>query len=315
MKITHLVLSGGALKALCFVGIMQYLYLENINNNIKNIACCSMGSIVGLMFGFKIPVEDMQKIFLNILNDKKTAYVDKKEYINLFYKCGIISSYIYMEKIKVYIKERDGIDDITFIEFSKKYGVNLFMSVTNIYTCKNEIFSIDTTPDISVFKACSASIAIPLLYQPVKINGYYYLDGGLTNNLPIDIFKDVPRENILAVAIQNNKDLDKDDVPIEKNTKPNLLLLVQQIFMILNITRNDAVLVNKIDDECTLIIRNSPFKGWMKFKLGINGSEVNISEDDLHNMIFIGFDNIFNYMNERKEKYDKKLEALLNNIL
>ena len=314
MKITHLVLSGGALKALCFIGVMQYLYLENMDKDIKNIACCSMGSIIGMMFGFKIPIKDMEKLILKVLNDKKTAYVDKKEYINLFYKCGVVSSYIYMEVIKEYIKERDGIDDITFIEFSKKYGVNLYMSLTNIYTCKNEIFSVDTTPNVSVFKACSASIAIPLLYQPVKIEGYYYLDGGLTNNFPIEVFKEVPRENILAVAVQKNKDDIDIETPIEKNTKPNILILSQQVFKLLNITRNDAVLLNKIDNNCTLIINNSPIKGWMNFEICLNGCTVTISEDDINNAIFIGFDNVFNYMNEKNEKYDKKLEELLKNI-
>lgn len=314
MEITHLVLSGGALKALCFIGIIQYLYLEDMIKNIKNIACCSMGSIIGMMLGFKIPVCDMEKIFKNILNDKKTGFVSKKEFINLFYKSGVVSSYIYMEEIKKYIKERDGIEDITFIEYSKKYGINLYMSLTNIYTCKNEIFSIDTTPNVSVFKACSASIAIPLLYQPVKINGYYYLDGGLSNNLPIDVFKDVPRENILAVAIESNKNLDKEKT-IEKNTKPNLLIVIQQIFLLLNITRNQSVLLNKVDDRCTLIIYNSPLQGWMKFKIGVNGSVVNLSEEDIHNMIFIGFDNAFKYFNERRDKYNEKTELRLKNLL
>jgi len=314
MEITHLVLSGGALKALCFIGIIQYLYLEDMAKNIKNIATCSMGSIIGMMLGFKIPVSDIETIFKNILSNKKTNYVNKKDYINLFYKSGIISSYIYMEEIKKYIKQRDGIDDITFVEYSKKYGVNLYMSVTNIYTCKNEIFSVDTTPNISVFKACSASIAIPLLYQPVKIDGYCYLDGGLTNNLPIDVFKDVPRENILAVAIESNKDIDTE-TPIEKNTKYNLLTVVQQVFILLNISRNNAVLVNKIDNSCTLVIYNSPFQGWMKFKLGVNGSMVNLSEEDIHNMIFVGFDNAFKYFNERRDKYNEKTELRLKNLL
>lgn len=314
MEITHLVLSGGALKALCFIGVIQYLYLEDMIKNIKNISACSMGSIIGMMVGFKIPIEDIEKIFLKILNDKKTSFVDKKEYLNIFYKSGIVSSYIYMEEIKSYIKERDGINDISFIEFSKKYGINLYMSLTNIYTAKNEIFSIDTTPDVSVFKACSASIAIPLLYQPVKINGYYYLDGGLTNNLPLNVFNNIPRENILAIVIDKNKKLDTETI-IEKNTKPNLLMIIQQIFFLLNNSRHNNVLVNKIDDNCTLIIKNSPLKGWMKFKIGIDGSMVNLSEEQLDNMIFIGFDNVFNYMNDRREKYNKNTEIRLNNLL
>ena len=314
MEITHLVLSGGALKALCFIGVIQYLYLEDMVKNIKNISACSMGSIIGMMLGFKIPVEDMEKIFLKILNNKKTSYVDKKEYLNIFYKSGIVSSYIYMEEIKNYIKERDGINDISFIEFSKKYGINLYMSLTNIYTAKNEIFSVDTTPDVSVFKACSASIAIPLLYQPVKINGYYYLDGGLTNNLPLDVFNNVPRENILAVVIDKNKKLDPETI-IEKNTKPNLLMIIQQIFLLLNDSRHTNVLVYKIDNNCTLIIRNSPLKGWMKFKIGIDGSMVKLSQEQLDNMIFIGFDNAFNYMNDRREKYNINIETRLKNLL
>jgi len=314
MKITHLVLSGGALKGLCFVGVMQYLYLEGFDKDIKHIASCSMGSIIGIMFGFKIQTEDMEKILIKNINERRTSYVDKKEYINILYKCGLVSSKIYLLAIKEYIKKRDGIDDITFLEFSKKYGVNLYMSLTNIYTCSNEIFSVENTPDVSVFTACAASIAIPLLFEPVKINGYYYLDGGLGNNLPLDVFDEIPRESILAIVIDKNKDLDPN-YTVEKNTKISLLIVIQQVFLLLNISRYKDTLLNRIDDECTMIITNSPLEGWMKFNVGIKGIKVALTEEDIHNMIFIGFDNAFKYMNERREKYNKKMELRLKNIL
>ena len=47
-------------------------------------------------------------------------------------------------------------------------------------------------------------MSIPILFKPTKIDEDYYYDGGLTNNLPINIFKNVPYENILGLIIHKN---------------------------------------------------------------------------------------------------------------
>jgi predicted acylesterase/phospholipase RssA len=37
MNITHLVLSGGGMRGVIFVGALRYMYINNIHKNINNI--------------------------------------------------------------------------------------------------------------------------------------------------------------------------------------------------------------------------------------------------------------------------------------
>ena len=92
-----------------------------------------------------------------------------------------------MEHFKkiIRVKYPDINEGLTFKEVSKRFGINLYISTTNINRCENRIFSIDDTPDISVFTACEASMSIPLIFNPVFIEDEYYYDGAFTNNFPI----------------------------------------------------------------------------------------------------------------------------------
>ena len=47
------------------------------------------------------------------------------------------------------------------------------------------IFSADKTPDVEIALACRASASIPLVFKPVKIGDFEYVDGGYRDNLPV----------------------------------------------------------------------------------------------------------------------------------
>lgn len=51
------------------------------------------------------------------------------------------------------------------------------------------IFSPDTTPDVEIALAARASASIPLVFEPVTINGVQYVDGGYRDNTPTSHFK------------------------------------------------------------------------------------------------------------------------------
>lgn len=57
---------------------------------------------------------------------------------------------------------------------------------------KNEVFSHQTNPPVAIEDAIRASMSIPFLYKPVVINNKYYADGGLTSNLPYEVYKNNP---------------------------------------------------------------------------------------------------------------------------
>ena len=78
---------------------------------------------------------------------------------------------------------------ILLFNYQKNLEKNLYISTTNINTGDNVIFSTDNYPNISIFDATCASMSIPYFAIPVKINNEYYVDGLLTNNFPLNIFK------------------------------------------------------------------------------------------------------------------------------
>ncbi len=54
--------------------------------------------------------------------------------------------------------------------------------VTNIHTGKPEYLEVPRRDD--KYEVLVASCALPILFQPVKVGKYYYLDGGLSDSIP-----------------------------------------------------------------------------------------------------------------------------------
>lgn len=65
---------------------------------------------------------------------------------------------------------------------------DLVITATNRTTGDLTIFSTENTPDVEIALACRASASIPLVFEPVTINGQEYVDGGYRDNLPLNSF-------------------------------------------------------------------------------------------------------------------------------
>ena len=90
----------------------------------------------------------------------------------------------------------------------------MFISTTRINDGSNIIFNVNDTPNVSIISAVAASMCIPFLSKPIIIDGYYYIDGFLTDNFPHEVFKGVHKDNILGVAV--NIDSDYEITKIDK---------------------------------------------------------------------------------------------------
>jgi predicted acylesterase/phospholipase RssA len=51
-----------------------------------------------------------------------------------------------------------------------------------------KIFGSEETPDVMVYDAVRASMAIPIVFTPHRIEGKLYVDGGVTASFPLDIY-------------------------------------------------------------------------------------------------------------------------------
>ena len=198
--ITHLIFSGNALKSLTLCGVLRYLYFYNLDRNIHDVAATSMGAFFAVAFALKIPIEKLEEMILKATNDDKITKFHPSTFMNIINNFGLCCSIDYLNIYKEYLKEVYDIEDITFLELSKKTGVNIYISTTRVDTGTNMIFNVNDTPNVSVLKAVAASMCIPMLSQPILIDGYYYIDGYLTNNFPLEMFTHINNDNILAIA-------------------------------------------------------------------------------------------------------------------
>lgn len=297
--ITHMVFGGNALRTLCLCGILRYIYFYNLDAFIRDVSGTSMGAFFALAFALKIPIEQLEQMIYKVCKDKNIATVSPSSFINIMDNYGVGCSLNYLIDIKQFIKDNYNQDDMTFLELSKKTGVNLYVSATNINNTKNTNFNVNNTPNISIIDAVAASMCVPLLSKPIIIDGYYYIDGYLTDNFPLEIFKDIPREQILGVAV--NVENDYLIPPIEKGTELSFINYIVNIFFTFYNNTYKLCYYNKINSyNDFLIIKSSPIKSI--FKPNINEEEgyidFSLKEEDINNLFLQGFKEINDYMNK-----------------
>ena len=333
MNITHLVLSGGGMRGVIFVGALRYLYLNNMHKNIKHIAGCSIGSLIGIMFALKLTIYEMEEVLYNCMKDNELCFLSIKKYIRLITELGLFDTEAMIKHLKIIIKRKypdrckdtkdteepnaceDISETITFAQLSKIFGVNMYISCTNINTCENEIFSIEKTPDACVYKACCASMSIPLLFKPINIGDYHYYDGGLTNNFPIKIFADVPRENIIGMLLyKDNDNQNAEHIPVKTI---NFIYIVKQLMTILNILRVKEVLLKQIQDsKYTNYYRpqNLVLKSGMNIIFARKGMRLHITKKEIDEMVYVGFETMTEYIDELTAKYTADANARIDAI-
>ena len=178
------------------------------------------------------------------------------------------------------------------------------MSSTNINSCENKIFSIENTPDICVFDACCASMCIPLLFKPIYIDDYYY-DGALTNNFPINIFDDVPCDNIIGMVLQ------KEERKMQKTKNISLIYILKQLFNILNKLRIKDVLIAQINNSKIKNFyypKNLPLDNTININFTRLGMKFELKKEQIDSMIFAGFESMTEYIEDRYDKYIKKID-------
>lgn len=302
IKITHLVLSGGGMRGVMYIGALRCLFIENLYKNITHISSNSIGSYVALMLAFKISLEEIEKLVYEITNDDELCYVPVKNYFRIVTDLGICSIDLFTGHLKKLIKVKypEISEDISFKEVSKKFGINLYISTTNINTCENRIFSIEETPDISVFKACEASMALPFIFKPIKIEGEYYYDGMLTNNFPIKVFSHVPKENIIGMILYKKREY----IINNKIKKISFFNIIKQMYNILDILRVNYVLLKEIDITDTdyyYIPDNIPEQNSINFTVNKKGIKIELTKKQVDDMIFAGFESMTRYVRRRRE--------------
>jgi NTE family protein len=138
---------------------------------------------------------------------------------------------------------------VTLGELSKIYNKKLICVTYNMTEQKTEYLSSDNYSELPCLVAIRMSSNIPLVFQPFKYMGNYYIDGGITDNFPI-MKAQTMGEKIIGILLLN-----KDPPDHPKNE------MIEYIFGILTILVRQITqfqLDNK-KDNTTIITLQSNF--------------------------------------------------------
>ena len=171
-----LALGGGASKGFAHIGIIKVLKENNIP--IKIVTGTSAGSIVGSMYASGMS-PDRLELEAEILG--KTDLVD----LTLS-----TSGFIKGEKLQNYINRKVGNRPI------QQFPIKFAAVATDFESGKPVVFNVGNAG-----QAVRASASIPNVFQPVVIGSRKYVDGGLSQPVPVSAAKKLGANFIIAVDI------------------------------------------------------------------------------------------------------------------
>jgi NTE family protein len=183
-----LVISGGGIKGFCALGAITKLNeLEIVVN--PDIYC---GTSAGAAICFLLNIGYSSQCIFTLLSELDMSTVVKSNIDNIFDDvhlglnlCDPIVYVLGTLMIKKGYKLKT-----TFEDLYKQTNSKLIVTGVCVNDESLHYFSCDTTPKMEVLKAVTISISIPIIFKPCEYDGKIWIDGGVMNNYPIELFND-----------------------------------------------------------------------------------------------------------------------------
>jgi NTE family protein len=155
-----LVLSGGGARGFAHLGVIQALNEKGIYPDV--ISGTSAGAIIGVLYADGHSPEDILKLMDGSSRlDFMRPALPREGLLQINAILKILKSSLRAKKFE-------------------ELKIPLFVAATDLNNGKAVYFS-----EGDIFDPVIASASIPVVFQPVKINGISYVDGGVLDNLPL----------------------------------------------------------------------------------------------------------------------------------
>ncbi|MGN1246485.1 MAG: patatin-like phospholipase family protein [Muribaculaceae bacterium] len=199
-------LSGGGARGFAHVGALKALSECGIKPSV--IAGVSAGSVIACMYAAGLSSDDMMRAFADkSFNDLAELSVPKDGFFRM-------TKFIrFLRKSIPYAN----IEDLP---------IPTLVCATDLNTCSPKVF--DSGP---IAERIAASCSIPIVFSPIKIDGNYYVDGGVLHNLP-------------SAVIRNHCDtligINVSPFVHEEKFKPSILEIAHRSYKMISRSNMDA---------------------------------------------------------------------------
>ncbi|MFG6115239.1 patatin-like phospholipase family protein [Halobacillus sp. MO56] len=169
-----LALGSGGARGFAHLGVIKALHDHNIPVDL--IAGSSMGALVGSFYAAGQKIEDLYKL---------AATFKRKYYLDFTVpKMGFIQG----KRIKEYIRL------FTYHKKIEEFVIPMGVVATDLYAGTKRVFMTGNASD-----AVRASISIPGIFVPEKIDDRLYIDGGVIDRVPASVAKEMGADMVIAV--------------------------------------------------------------------------------------------------------------------
>ncbi len=204
-----LALAGGSARGLAHIGVLEWLEEHRIP--VDYIAGTSMGGLVAAYYATGSTPQDLRRLIRELdwddLLSGAPAYrqlafrrkEDRRAFPNAFelglrngmhlpiglnggHKIGLV-----LDRLAAPYYDIKSFDDLP---------IPFRCVATDILNARSAVFK-----DGPLSDALRATMAIPVVFAPVEIGGVWYADGGLLNNLPADVVKEMGADIVIAVQL------------------------------------------------------------------------------------------------------------------
>lgn len=216
-KAVTLVLGGGGAKGLSHLGVIKSI-LEN-KLSIDAIGGTSIGAAVAACYALNLNY-DQAVVFIDKL---KIASLKALRLTNLTWPLISLFSSDPATSLLIHLMDNALMEDLL---------IPYFAVTSNIKNKTSVILKRGL-----IWEAVRASVSVPGLFPPLVYNGQLFVDGGLLNNLPVDIMREnVGNKNTIIASSLSRRDLTKQSYVF-----PPVLSLSKTLLLKLGIGRKQYV--------------------------------------------------------------------------
>jgi len=177
-----LVLGGGGARGLAHFGVLRVLHREKIP--IACIAGTSMGGLVGALFAAGVPAERVEEEVLRL-----SRVTEQIRLVDVELSAAGLS--VRGRRIYNFMADLLG-EDLTFADLP----LPLAMVAVDIHTGREVILQGGLVID-----AVRATISVPGVFMPVDLGDYRLVDGGVLDNVPVDVARGMGATRTIAVDV------------------------------------------------------------------------------------------------------------------
>jgi len=177
------VLSGGGARGFSHIGVLRVLERNRLPVDI--VVGTSIGAVIGALYASGVSLDKLEYLTSDLGWDKISDFSGASSVVELMMGERLLSS----EKLEKYLDARLGAKN--FYELNKKFAC----VAVDIVTGEKIVFT-----EGNVARAVRASATIPGVFEPVEYRHRLLVDGGLVENIPVDLARSMGADIVIALT-------------------------------------------------------------------------------------------------------------------